>query len=70
MGAPLVITPDAGDRFAESEFIHIIPFGNENQWAMAIEDTLGKRAKFKTEKTNGNASTISAFSEVLSRLTN
>lgn len=70
LGAPLVITPDAGDRFTESEFIHIIPFGNENQWAMAIEDTLGKRAKFKTEKTNGNASTISAFSEVLSRLTN
>ena len=70
LGSPLVITPDAGRRYCQSDSIRIIPYGDENQWAAAIEDILNKKTKQEIGQKKANNLTVSAFYKIFLRLMN
>jgi len=70
LGSPLIITPDAGSRYNQSNTIRIIPYGDANQWAIAIEEILRGKKKRKTGQESANDLTVSAFYKIFMSLMN
>lgn len=62
---PVIITPDAGERYSCSEIATILPFGNINEWADAIEKVITIDNKKTEYLFDENSLVIQAFNDMI-----